>query len=88
MNGIKGVVSGEEIRVVLDNQTDLFVDSVIEDLPDDYDGPVDPTTDDPNDGDGGDDDDEDEDGNAPCEGPTCGDAEGYNFGRQNWEELR
>lgn len=88
VNGIKGVVSGEEIRVVLDNQTDLFVDSVIEDLPDDYDGPVDPTTDDPNDGDGGDDDDEDEDGNAPCEGPTCGDAEGYNFGRQNWEELR
>jgi type IV pilus assembly protein PilY1 len=88
VNGIKGVVSGEEIRVVLDNTTDLFVESVIVDIPDDYDGPVDPTTDpEPEPGDDGDDDD-DEDGDPPCEGPTCGDAEGYNFGRQNWEELR
>ncbi len=87
VNGIKGVVSGEEIRVVLDNTTDLFVESVIVDIPDDYDGPVDPTTDpEPEPGDEGDDD--GEDGDPPCEGPTCGDAEGFNFGRQNWEELR
>jgi len=87
VNGIKGVVSGEEIRVVLDNTTDLFVESVIVDIPDDYDGPVDPTTDpEPEPGDEGDDD--DDDGDPPCEGPTCGDAEGFNFGRQNWEELR
>lgn len=87
VNGIKGVVSGEEIRVVLDNRTDLFVDSVIEDLSDDYDGPVDPTLD-PDDPGGDGDDGDDGTGNPPCEGPACGDAEGYNFGRQNWEELR
>ncbi|MEP1213605.1 MAG: PilC/PilY family type IV pilus protein [Marinobacter sp.] len=85
VNGIKGVVSGEEIRVVLDNRTDLFVDSVIEELSDDYEGPVDPTPD-PDDPDG--DDGDGDGGEPPCEGPACGDAEGYNFGRQNWEELR
>ena len=88
VNGIKGVVSGEEIRVVLDNTTDLFVESVIVEVPDDYDGPVDPE-DESNNGDGGDGgDDDDDDDDPPCEGPACGDAEGYNFGRQNWEELR
>lgn len=84
VNGIKGVVSGEELRVVLDNKTDLFVESVIVDLPDDYTGPVDPTTDPDTDGE----DPRDPGDNPPCEGPTCGEAEGFNFGRQNWEEFR
>lgn len=84
VNGIKGVVSGEEIRVVLDNKTDLFVESVIVELPDDYTGPVDPTTDPDSDGE----DPGDPGDNPPCEGPTCGEAEGFNFGRQNWEEFR
>jgi type IV pilus assembly protein PilY1 len=87
VNGIKGVVAGEEIRVVLDNTTDLYVESVIVDVPEDYDGPVDPTTDSDPDG-GGDEDGGDPTAPLPCEGPTCGDAEGYNFGRQHWEELR
>jgi type IV pilus assembly protein PilY1 len=87
VNGIKGVVSGEEIRVVLDNTTDLYVESVIVDVPPDYDGPVTDPGGDDGDGDGGDGDGGDGDGGG-CEGPTCGDAEGYNFGRQNWEELR
>lgn len=85
VNGIKGVVSGEEIRVVLDNKTDLYVESVIVDLPSDYTGPVDPSTDGSDDGGDEPGGDEDEPG---CEGPTCGDAEGFNFGRQNWEEFR
>lgn len=86
VNGIKGVVSGEELRVVLDNKTDLFVESVIVDLPDDYTGPVDPTTDPDPDPDG--EDPKDPGDNPPCEGPACGEAEGFNFGRQNWEEFR
>lgn len=85
VNGIKGVVSGEEIRVVLDKKTDLFVESVIVDLPSDYTGPVDPSV---GGSDGGGDNPDDPDGDTPCEGPTCGEAEGYNFGRQNWEEFR
>ncbi|OEY66660.1 hypothetical protein BG841_09480 [Marinobacter sp. X15-166B] len=83
VNGIKGVVSGEELRVVLDNKTDLYIESVIVDLPEDYTGPVDPVDPDPDA-----DDDDDEDGDPPCQGPACGEAEGYNFGRQNWEEFR
>ena len=76
---------------MLNNKTDLFVESVIIDVPDDYDGPVDPITDprpDPDPDDGGDDDDNDPPPPPPCEGPTCGEAEGFKFGRQNWEELR
>jgi len=86
VNGIRGVVSGEQIQVVLDNTTDLFIDSVIVDLPPDYTGPRQP--DQPGQGD------DDSDGGTgdldepPCTGPLCGAAEGYNFGRQNWEELR
>lgn len=87
VNGIKGVVTGEEIRVVLDNKTDLFVESVIVDLPGDYTGPVDPTTD-PGSDDGSGSDGSGDSGDNPCEGPACGAAEGFNFGRQNWEEFR
>nr|WP_281494925.1 PilC/PilY family type IV pilus protein [Marinobacter sp. S6332] len=87
VSGIRGVVSGEEIRVVLDNKTDLFVESVIVDLPNDYDGPVDPPTD-PTPDDGDSEDPEDPEEPTTCQGPACGAAEGYNFGRQNWEELR
>jgi type IV pilus assembly protein PilY1 len=86
VNGIKGVVSGEEIRVVLDNKTDLFVESVIVNLPDKYDGPIDPSTN-PGGGSGGGSGGGGA-GDPPCEGPACGDAEGFNFGRQNWEEVR
>src|SRR5690554_830749 len=86
VNGIRGVVSGEEIQVVLDNTTDLFIDSVIVDLPPDYRGPREPGPEPGDEDDGGDDDDDDDD--PPCTGPLCGSAEGYNFGRQNWEELR
>jgi type IV pilus assembly protein PilY1 len=86
VNGIKGVVSGEEIRVVLDNKTDLFVESVIVDLPGDYKGPVTPG---PGGGGNGGGNGSGGAGNPPpCEGPACGEAEGFNFGRQNWEELR
>lgn len=87
VNGIKGITSGEELRVVLDGTTDLVVESVIEDLPENYKPPKEPGPDDPED-EGSSDYHDGDDGEPPCEGPLCGDAEGYNFGRQYWEELR
>ncbi|MFC4260130.1 pilus assembly protein [Marinobacter lacisalsi] len=84
VNGVRNVLSGERISVIMDRGTDLFLDSEILDVPEEYDGPEEPDPEpepDPDDPD-------DPDPTPPCTGPLCGDAEDLRFGRQNWEELR
>lgn len=89
VNGVRNVVAGERISVILGNGTDIFLDSELVPVPDDYDGHEE--VDEEGEGDtgsggggggggGGDD--------CDADALFCGDAEGFRFGRQNWEELR
>lgn len=87
VNGVRNVVAGERISVILGDGTDIFLDSELVPVPNDYDGheEVDEENGETGTGGGG-----GGGGDDDCDADAlfCGDAEGFRFGRQNWEELR
>lgn len=87
VNGVCNVTSGERLTVVSENGNDRLLDSEIQDVGDDYDGPIVDPDPDPGDPDDPDDPDDPQPG-PPCTGPLCIEGNDMGFGRQNWEELR
>jgi type IV pilus assembly protein PilY1 len=83
ISGVRGITSGEQVSVTLDNfnRTDIFIDSIIVELPESYSGPVRLSTPEERAAQ-----DEANDDGGPANPTSL--VPGYNLGRQHWEELR